>query len=135
LTKPVDRALDFLPAEQREVHVGEKAEHRSFKVTGTIVSIDGKKAVLNVNGRRMTVDVKDLVPLLGTRASRPHSTGTAAGRPRSQAAQERLRRAPVNGEFPFAMSGLHAAKSHRGAPSDCSTIRRVQIRIGSGVLH
>jgi DNA mismatch repair protein MutS2 len=62
LTKPVDKALDFLPAEQREVHVGEKAEHRSFKVTGTIVSIDGKKAVLNVNGRRMTVDVKDLVP-------------------------------------------------------------------------
>ena len=62
LTKPVERALDFLPVEQREVHVGEKAEHRSFKVTGTIVSIDGKKAVLNVNGRRMTVEVKDLVP-------------------------------------------------------------------------
>jgi DNA mismatch repair protein MutS2 len=62
LTKPVDKAIDFLPVEQREVHVGEKAEHRSFKVTGTIESIDGKKAVLNVNGRRMTVDVKDLVP-------------------------------------------------------------------------
>jgi DNA mismatch repair protein MutS2 len=62
LTKPVERALDFLPVEQREVHVGEKAEHRSFKVTGTIQSIDGKKAVLNVNGRRMTVDVKDLIP-------------------------------------------------------------------------
>src|SRR5436309_1018171 len=62
LTKPVDKAIDFLPADQREVRVGEKAEHRSFKVTGTIVSIDGKKAVLNVNGRRMTVDVKDLVP-------------------------------------------------------------------------
>jgi DNA mismatch repair protein MutS2 len=62
LTKPVERALDFLPVEQREVHVGEKAEHRSFKVTGTIVSIDGKKAVLNVNGRKMTVEVKDLVP-------------------------------------------------------------------------
>lgn len=62
LTKPVERALDFLPVEQREVHVGEKAEHRSFKITGTIVSIDGKKAVLNVNGRKMTVEVKDLVP-------------------------------------------------------------------------
>ena len=62
LTKPVERALDFLPAEQRDVHVGEKAEHRSFKVTGIIESIDGKKAVLNVNGRRMTVEVKDLVP-------------------------------------------------------------------------
>ena len=62
LTKPVDQAIAFLPAEQRELRVGEKTEHRSFKVTGTIVSINGKKAVLNVNGRKMTVDVKDLVP-------------------------------------------------------------------------
>jgi DNA mismatch repair protein MutS2 len=73
LTKPVDKAIDFLPSEQRDVHVGEKAEHRSFKVTGTIVSIDGKKAVLNVNGRRMTVELKDLVPResgVGSRESR-----------------------------------------------------------------
>jgi DNA mismatch repair protein MutS2 len=77
LTKPVERALDFLPVEQREVRVGEKAEHRSFKVTGTIVSIDGKKAVLNVNGRKMTVDVKDLVPResgAGGRESKKSST-------------------------------------------------------------
>src|SRR5258706_4067167 len=38
LTKQVDRAIDFLPAEQRDVHVGEKAEHRKFKVTGTVAS-------------------------------------------------------------------------------------------------
>ena len=62
LTKQVDKAIDFLPAEQRNVHVGEKAEHRKFKVTGTVASIDGTKAVLTVNGRKMTVDVKDLVP-------------------------------------------------------------------------
>src|SRR5258707_3917775 len=73
LTKPVERALDFLPVEQRDVHVGEKAEHRSFKVTGTIVSIDGKKAVLNVNGRRMTVDVKDLVPRETAQVKKPSS--------------------------------------------------------------
>ncbi|MEA2236224.1 MAG: mismatch repair protein MutS2 [Thermoanaerobaculia bacterium] len=73
LTKPVDQAIDFLPVEQREVHAGEKAEHRSFKVTGTIESIDGKKAVLNVNGRRMTVDVKDLIP-----------RDTAAGQPKKR---------------------------------------------------
>jgi len=71
LTKPVDKALDFLPSEQRDVHVGEKAEHRSFKVTGTIVSIDGKKAVLNVNGRKMTVDVKDLIPKESGQAKQP----------------------------------------------------------------
>jgi DNA mismatch repair protein MutS2 len=84
LTKPVDKAIDFLPAEQREVHVGEKAEHRKFKVAGIVASIDGKKAVLNVNGRKMTVDVKDLVPLLGPRASRPPSSkdgGRGGGTP------------------------------------------------------
>ncbi|HEV7768634.1 MAG TPA: Smr/MutS family protein [Thermoanaerobaculia bacterium] len=62
ITKPVDRAMEFLPAEQRDVRVGEKAEHRKFKVTGEVVSIDGEKAVMNVNGRRMTVERRDLVP-------------------------------------------------------------------------
>ena len=62
ITKPVDRAMEFIPAEQREVRTGEKAEHRKFKVTGEVVSIDGEKAVLNVNGRKMTVERRDLVP-------------------------------------------------------------------------
>jgi DNA mismatch repair protein MutS2 len=62
MTRSVEKALEFIPAEQREVRVGEKAEHRSFKVTGEIVSIDGSKAVISVNGRKMTVDVRDLVP-------------------------------------------------------------------------
>ena len=62
LTKPVEKAIEFVPADEREVRVGEKAEHRKFKVVGDVVSIDGSKAVLNVSGRRMTVDVKDLVP-------------------------------------------------------------------------
>jgi len=61
LTKPVDRAMEFIPAEQREIRVGDKAEHRKFKVTGKIVSVDGNKAVIDVNGRKMTVDVRDLV--------------------------------------------------------------------------
>ena len=65
VTKPVDRAMEFVPTEQRDVRVGEKAEHRKFKVKGDVVSIDGSKAVLNVNGRKMTVDVSDLVPLGG----------------------------------------------------------------------
>jgi len=63
VTKTLDKAIEFIPAEQREVHAGDRAEHRKFKVTGEIVSIDGSKAVLNVNGRKMTVDVRDLVPL------------------------------------------------------------------------
>jgi DNA mismatch repair protein MutS2 len=72
ITKPVDRAMEFIPAEQREVRVGEKAEHRKFKVTGEIVSIDGAKAVLNVNGRKMTVETRDLAPKGGPApAARP----------------------------------------------------------------
>ena len=61
LTKPIDRAIEFIPTEQREVHVGDQAEHRKFKVRGKVESIDGGRAVLNVSGKRMTVDVKDLV--------------------------------------------------------------------------
>src|SRR5947209_9256851 len=61
LTKPIERAIEFRPNAQREVHRGDKVEHRKFKVRGEVVSIDGSKAVLNVNGRKMTVDRKDLV--------------------------------------------------------------------------
>ena len=71
LTRSVDKAIEFVPAEQREVHVGEKAEHRKFKITGKIVSIAGGKAVLDVNGKKMTVDVKDLVPRGGGQAILP----------------------------------------------------------------
>jgi len=63
VAKPVDRAMEFIPAEQREIRVGEKAEHRKFKVTGKVVSVDGKKAVLDVNGRKMTVETRDLAPV------------------------------------------------------------------------
>jgi len=66
---PLERAIDFLPAEQREVHAGDKVEHRKFKVRGEVASIDGGKAVLNVNGRKMTVDVKDLVPVSGAESA------------------------------------------------------------------
>ena len=69
LTKPIERAIDFIATEQREVRVGDKAEHRKFKVRGDVVSIDRTKAVLNVSGKKMTVDVKELVPLSGAAAS------------------------------------------------------------------
>jgi DNA mismatch repair protein MutS2 len=71
VTRPVEKAMEFIPAEQREVRVGEKAEHRKFKVTGEVVSVDGKKAVLNVSGRKMTVDVSDLVPKGAAPAATP----------------------------------------------------------------
>jgi DNA mismatch repair protein MutS2 len=60
LTKPVEKAMEFIPAEHVEVRRGDRAEHRKFKVTGEVVSVDGGKAVLNVTGRRMTVETRDL---------------------------------------------------------------------------
>jgi DNA mismatch repair protein MutS2 len=71
VTKPIERAMEFLPADERAVRVGDRAEHRKFKVTGNVVSIDGKKAVLYVNGRKMTVDTSDLAPLGGGQAPSP----------------------------------------------------------------
>ena len=70
LTKPVDRAMEFVAVPQRDVRVGDKAEHRQFKVRGDVASIDGKKAMLNVNGRKMQVELSDLTPI-GAPASAP----------------------------------------------------------------
>ena len=81
LTKPVEKAMEFIPTEQREVRKGDRAEHRKFKVTGEVVSIDGGKAVLNVNGRKMTVDVKDLAPLGGAPAPSPAKSRRGGGSP------------------------------------------------------
>jgi DNA mismatch repair protein MutS2 len=77
---PLERAIDFLPAEQREVHAGDKVEHRKFKVRGEVASIAGGKAVLNVNGRKMTVDVKDLVPIGGAESGERKAQKVAVGR-------------------------------------------------------
>ncbi|HET7706160.1 MAG TPA: Smr/MutS family protein [Thermoanaerobaculia bacterium] len=79
VTKPLEKAIEFIPSEQRDVHVGDTAEHRKFKITGKVTSIDGKKAVLNVNGRTMTVELADLVPKGGSTS--PAKTKTRAGSP------------------------------------------------------
>jgi len=73
VTKPIDKALEFIPQEQREVHVGDRAEHRKFKVTGDVISIDGGKAVLLVSGRKMTVDVRDLITKASAKPPAPPS--------------------------------------------------------------
>ena len=84
VTKAVDKAVEFIPSEQRSIRVGEKVEHRKFKVVGELVSVDGEKAVLNVNGRKMTVETRDLLPKGGPatpakgRAEARPSTGDLA---------------------------------------------------------
>ena len=63
LTRSVDNAIEFAPEERHEIRKGDQAEHRKFKVRGEVVSIDGARAVLKVNGRNMTVELRDLVSL------------------------------------------------------------------------
>ena len=82
ITRPVDQAMEFIPVEQRAVHVGDKAEHRKFKVTGEVVSVSGDKAVINVNGRKMTVETRDLVP----KTPAPSAQGKAPKAARSSSA-------------------------------------------------
>jgi DNA mismatch repair protein MutS2 len=82
VTKPLEKALEFIPSEQRMVRAGERAEHRKFKVTGEVVSVDGAKAVINVNGRRMTVETRDLAPVAGP-PPKPVKSKIAAGSKRS----------------------------------------------------
>jgi DNA mismatch repair protein MutS2 len=65
VTKPVERAIEFVPTETRPVRVGDKVEHRKFKIKGDVVSIDGQKAVLAASGKKMTVELRDLISLGG----------------------------------------------------------------------
>jgi DNA mismatch repair protein MutS2 len=81
LTQPIEKAIEFIPTEEREVHVGDQAEHRKFKVRGVVESIDRAKAVFNVSGKRMTVDVKDLAPLSVAQAIPPARKTKQAGLP------------------------------------------------------
>src|SRR4030095_7987008 len=72
-----------------------KAEHRKFKVTGEVVSIDGEKAVINVNGRKMTVERRDLVP----RGSSEGLGGPRKGHSRNSEAPEDLRGTQIAAEL------------------------------------
>jgi DNA mismatch repair protein MutS2 len=81
ITKPVDKAMEFIPAEQREVRVGDKAEHRKFKVVGEVTAIDGDKVSMVVSGRKVVMDKRDLVPKGGSPSPQPS--------PRSRGAREK----------------------------------------------
>jgi DNA mismatch repair protein MutS2 len=94
VTKAVDKAMEFIPVEQRDVRAGEKAEHRKFKVTGKVVSVDGTKAVLDVNGRKMTVDTRDLNPVGVGQAPSP-----VPQRQRGQAGAPVLHESPIAAEL------------------------------------
>jgi DNA mismatch repair protein MutS2 len=75
VTSPVEKAMEFIPSEQRDVHAGDRVEHRKFKVKGDVLSIEHGKAVISVNGRKMTVDLKDLVPMAGPQPAAKSKSG------------------------------------------------------------
>ena len=100
VTRSVDQAMEFLPAEQREVRIGERAEHRKFKVIGNVVSIDGTKALINVNGRSMKVDARDLVPVAGPAVTPPKAKlKSKTGSGRKVSSGDDLEAAPVSAEL------------------------------------
>lgn len=67
ITRPIDQALEFVPASDVILRPGDKAEHRRLKVTGLVASIDGARAVLSVGGKKVSVELKDLSAVAGGR--------------------------------------------------------------------
>jgi DNA mismatch repair protein MutS2 len=133
ITKAVDRAVEFIPSEQRTVSVGDKAEHRKFKIVGQVVSIDGEKAVLNVNGRKMTVETRDLIPKGGAPAPAP-----AKGRARVATGTDSI--APIAAELNLIGSRVDEALDASDAFLDRALLEGKQaVRIihgfGTGTLR
>jgi len=98
LTKPVDRAMEFIPtAETRPVRVGDRVEHRKFKFKGDVIALDGKNAILSVSGKKMTVELKDVSPIGA--AQPPASSKKSQSSSRSQPAKPDVVSNPIGAEL------------------------------------
>jgi DNA mismatch repair protein MutS2 len=53
-----------------QLRVGDKAEHRRFRMVGEVVALDGTRARLSAGGKSIEVEAADLVPLRGEIAGR-----------------------------------------------------------------
>jgi DNA mismatch repair protein MutS2 len=60
---PVEEALEFVPADDKEIRAGDTVQHRRFKITGQVVSLEGSRATISVAGRKIQADLKDLAPV------------------------------------------------------------------------
>jgi len=62
VVEPIDR---FTVAEtpRRPVRVGDRVEHRRLRLTGTVASIEGARVHLAAAGKRIQVELADLIPL------------------------------------------------------------------------
>jgi len=89
LFETITKPLEAMAADERSgpVAVGEKVEHRSLKLKGDLVAINGRKGTLKVGGRTIEVDVKDLIPLAVTKTLPDKKA--AAARPASPASDDR----------------------------------------------
>ncbi|HVT04491.1 MAG TPA: Smr/MutS family protein [Thermoanaerobaculia bacterium] len=55
----IDRSLDAVPS--RDPRVGDRVQHRKFKIIGQLVALSGSRASISVNGRKMDVDLSELL--------------------------------------------------------------------------
>ncbi len=62
VTLPIDRAEPREETSARPLQVGDRAEHRTLRFTGDILSIDGTKVTLAVAGKKMHASLEDLRP-------------------------------------------------------------------------
>jgi len=74
--------LEDAASPAREPREGDRAEHRRFGVTGEIESVEGSRAVLVVSGRRMTVDLDDLLLVETPGKREPERRKATTRRPR-----------------------------------------------------
>ena len=65
VTLPIDRAEPREEIAFRPLRVGDRAEHRTLRFTGDILSIDGTKVTLAVAGKKMQASLDDLRPSEG----------------------------------------------------------------------
>jgi len=66
----VDHSLDLVPS--RTPRVGDRVQHRKFKIIGQLVALSASKATIAVNGKKMDVDLTDL--LLQEQAAKPEAS-------------------------------------------------------------
>ncbi|HUP63841.1 MAG TPA: Smr/MutS family protein [Thermoanaerobaculia bacterium] len=76
VTAPIERSETEIETPARPVAVGDRAEHRLFRVTGEVTAIDGERATLSVGGKKMQVSLGDVRlvqagPGKETKAKRP----------------------------------------------------------------
>lgn len=68
--EPLASAEAWTPS-TRPVRVGDRVEHRRFKLTGELISIDDRRAKIRAGGKQIEVDVADLIPVETTKPSEP----------------------------------------------------------------